>query len=352
MRSGINNTRVLNTRLILQKLLQCTLSEDKQISQGDLQKHIAVNTSTIQRICDELLEKKLISATSLHNKLKGRNPKSYSLAAQFGEFLVVTLGVDYFSIFTFDFSMNLLQKEHFGGLENSHKPNSFDGILQKLHQELATRITAKTLNCTIVLPGTTDNSNTTLLQSYPLHVENIPFAERFADLSVPIYVENNVNSLAIGFSQQKQFGKNFIVIAMGAGLGIGIISNNTIFKGQNGHAGDLGHLFYQETEERCYCGNSGCIELFLKSSSFHKMTKQNYFTAFARLLRNIQLSYDPVQLYLTGTSVDHITKHAELYHMALAKEHIGYAPICIETRELDFARGGGVLGFQKFLEEL
>ncbi len=347
MKAGINNTRVLNIRLILQKLLQRSLGKEHQISQSDLQKYVAVNTSTVQRICDELLEKKLIRASSFSNKLKGRNPKSYELNPSFGEFIVVTLGTNYFSLFTFDFSMNLLHEEHVNNLEKY----TFEEMLQQIYKFLTMRITAKTINCTILLPGTTDNSNTVLLQSYPLHVENITIGNMFKDLNTPFFIENNINGLAIGFAAKEEFGKNFIVIAMGEGVGIGIISNSAIFKGQNGHAGDLGHLFYKETQEYCYCGNSGCIELFLKDASFEKSTKEEYFTIFARFLRNMQLSYDPVKVYLTGSSVKHMETYPELYQSILEKEHI-ITPTHIETTELDFARGGGVLGFQKFFDTL
>ncbi len=86
------------------------------------------------------------------------------------------------------------------------------------------------------------------------------FAARY---DAPVWVDNDVNVLALG---ELRVGlaaghENVVVVKLGTGIGAGIISEGRLHRGAQGSAGDVGHI--QVTDDPavvCRCGNRGCLE--------------------------------------------------------------------------------------------
>jgi glucokinase-like ROK family protein len=87
--------------------------------------------------------------------------------------------------------------------------------------------------------------------------------ERFAKYHVPVWVDNDVNIMALG---ERRAGiarghDNVVFIKIGTGIGAGIIVKGKLHRGAQGCAGDVGHM--QVTDDPaviCRCGNVGCLE--------------------------------------------------------------------------------------------
>jgi glucokinase-like ROK family protein len=87
--------------------------------------------------------------------------------------------------------------------------------------------------------------------------------ERFAVYQVPVWVDNDVNLMALG---ERRAGiarghDNVVFVKIGTGIGSGIIVNGRLHRGAQGCAGDVGHM--QVTDDPgvvCRCGNIGCLE--------------------------------------------------------------------------------------------
>ena len=77
-----------------------------------------------------------------------------------------------------------------------------------------------------------------------------------------VAVDNDVNIMALG-EQRYGAGMNidhFIFVKVGTGIGAGIISNGRIHRGNDGSAGDIGHISVDKQGTNCRCGNRGCLE--------------------------------------------------------------------------------------------
>ena len=80
---------------------------------------------------------------------------------------------------------------------------------------------------------------------------------------VPVWVDNDVNVLALGeWRHGVAIGhSNVIFVKIGSGIGAGLISDGQLHRGTQGSAGDVGHV--QVTDDPsvvCRCGNTGCLE--------------------------------------------------------------------------------------------
>ncbi len=89
-----------------------------------------------------------------------------------------------------------------------------------------------------------------------------PLAER---IGIPVFVDNDVNCLAV---YEKLFGQgrayqHFLVVAIGRGVGLGIIANGDLYRGAFGGAGEFGHTAVTSEGRFCDCGNRGCLETYV-----------------------------------------------------------------------------------------
>ena len=89
---------------------------------------------------------------------------------------------------------------------------------------------------------------------------------------IPIVLTNDVNAMAIG---EKEFGgakkmNDFIVVALGTGLGSGIVVNGQLVYGHDGFAGELGHVKVIENGRDCGCGGKGCLEAYASATGLKR----------------------------------------------------------------------------------
>jgi glucokinase len=54
--------------------------------------------------------------------------------------------------------------------------------------------------------------------------------------------------------------RSFICVAVGTGIGGGLVVDDTLFLGSRGAAGEIGHVTVVPDGRRCNCGNQGCLE--------------------------------------------------------------------------------------------
>ncbi|HLO34927.1 MAG TPA: ROK family protein [Candidatus Deferrimicrobium sp.] len=94
--------------------------------------------------------------------------------------------------------------------------------------------------------------------------DGYPIRQRFAARhGAPVWVDNDVNVLALGEwrSGVAAGHDDVVVVKIGTGIGAGIISAGRIHRGAQGSAGDVGHIQVSDDPAVvCRCGNVGCLE--------------------------------------------------------------------------------------------
>jgi glucokinase len=94
----------------------------------------------------------------------------------------------------------------------------------------------------------------------------IPLAEMVVKkMNVPVQLTNDAKAAAIGemiFGGAKGM-KNFIEITIGTGLGSGVVANGELIYGNDGLAGELGHVNVVRNGRPCGCGRNGCLESYV-----------------------------------------------------------------------------------------
>ncbi len=79
-------------------------------------------------------------------------------------------------------------------------------------------------------------------------------------LGRPVFADNDVNLRALGEAAGGVDVADFLYVKLGSGIGCGIVSGGRLYRGNNGSAGDIGHIANSASTQRCLCGNTGCLE--------------------------------------------------------------------------------------------
>ena len=86
-------------------------------------------------------------------------------------------------------------------------------------------------------------------------------AERFG---LPAFVDNDVNALALSewtFGEARG-ARSLVLLALGTGLGGGIVLEGRLVRGAAGFGGELGHSPVKFDGRPCWCGGRGCLAVY------------------------------------------------------------------------------------------
>jgi predicted NBD/HSP70 family sugar kinase len=115
----------------------------------------------------------------------------------------------------------------------------------------------------LAVPGVVDPESGTMRRSPPLAWSEVPIGRRLRRaLGGQVWVDNDVNVLA---QDQALFGvgqtyRNFLVVTVGRGIGLGVVQDGSVYRGSRGGAAEFGHLPWFPYGAPCPCGRSGCLE--------------------------------------------------------------------------------------------
>lgn len=104
-----------------------------------------------------------------------------------------------------------------------------------------------------------DVQNVPELAGYPLAAE----LRRVSAL--PAFIDNDVNALALA---EWRFGagrgaRSLVLLALGTGVGSGIILDGRLVRGVAGYGGELGHVSINFDGRPCFCGGRGCLKAYV-----------------------------------------------------------------------------------------
>ena len=105
-----------------------------------------------------------------------------------------------------------------------------------------------------------------------------PTDEFTALTGIPCKVLNDANAAALG-EQRLGGGKGFesvLFVALGTGVGAGVVLDGKLRVGARGTAGELGHLCWDPTDTaaQCTCGHIGCLEQYCSATGIVRLAGQ------------------------------------------------------------------------------
>ena len=84
------------------------------------------------------------------------------------------------------------------------------------------------------------------------------------ETGLPAAMDNDVKVIALGegWMGAAKGEKNFVSLALGTGVGGGLIIDGKVYQGEHGVSARLGHVVVDPHGPLCMCGNRGCLEAY------------------------------------------------------------------------------------------
>ena len=142
------------------------------------------------------------------------------------------------------------------------------------------------------MAGLIDAEQGCCIDSWHMNWQNVEISRPLEDrLGISVFLDNDVNCLAI---YEKLFGHgqpyhHFLVVAIGRGVGLGIVINGDLYRGAFGGAGEFGHTAVTTEGRLCECGNHGCLETYISDSGIVKNYLEYVHSTTYSLERGIQV---------------------------------------------------------------
>jgi glucokinase len=118
----------------------------------------------------------------------------------------------------------------------------------------------------VAIPGQVDPRDGSVRMAVNLGITHLPLAALLeAEIGTPVVVEHDARAAALWLSEQVVGGPDegpasVAFLAIGTGISAGIVLDGALLRGENGFAGEVGHLVADPDGIACACGLCGCLE--------------------------------------------------------------------------------------------
>lgn len=239
-----------------------------------------------------MLEQGVLEPTGEHVSTGGRRAETLRLSRRLGVLLGAALGATGLEVGVMSPDLQLLA-HHSEPADVRDGPAAVLSRVRALMRELLAQCGAKPRDVIAIgigVPGPVDFATGQLVNP-PLMPEWDAYSIRDdlrADFTAPVYVDNDVNVMALGELWRMQRGlQNFLVIKVGTGIGCGIVCHGQVYRGANGSAGDVGHICVDPQGPRCHCGNVGCVETMAAGPAIARAATEAALAGQSALLRQM-----------------------------------------------------------------
>ncbi|MBE9583001.1 ROK family protein [Mucilaginibacter sp. JRF] len=235
----------------------------EQLSSAELSARIDKSIPLVTKAVNHLIEAGFVVEQGYAPSSGGRRPLMYSV--RHDRLHIVTVAMDQLStrIGIVDLLNNFVSPIEIISLKLKDNPKALNSLvgLINIHIENSNVDKEKIIGVGIGMPGFV-NVNEGINYTY-LDAGDKSLTEYLSDaVELPVYIDNDSSLIALS---ELKFGiaksiKDVMVINIGWGIGLGMIINGQIFRGENGFAGEFSHIPIAEEGALCACGKQGCLE--------------------------------------------------------------------------------------------
>lgn len=252
------------------KTVTIKLYFDGPLSRLDLSELTGLSPATVTNVMTELIEESIVQETGLVAASEGGRPRTLlAINPSYGYFAGVDLGETHIQIELFDLTLHNLGtlKQKVPQIDN--RPEDYASWvitgINKLIQQAG--IPPKNMiGVGIGVPGIVEQNGGVSIFSPNWSWQNVHFKEMLSDqLPFSICLDNGAKAMALA---ESRFGagrgiKDVAVLLIGTGIGAGIITEGSLYRGVTNSAGEWGHTKIVLEGRSCRCGSKGCLEAYV-----------------------------------------------------------------------------------------
>ena len=320
----LNTIRDINRQIVLNYV-----REREPISRAAIARETHLQRSTISAIVEDLTSEGLVEEVGEGESTGGRRPTMLRLRTKEAIAIGVAITPTCTTVATSDLAGRLIEQEEF--LTDADPKKTISNVIA-LVREFTRRNKGSIEGVGVSLPGLVDPATGNAIYIPYFQWRDVPVGELIsAAVGLPVVIDNDANAVALA---ELWFGRpevsdarDFIMVLVAEGVGTGIIFDGQVYRGQQGAAGEFGHMVIgRQAPVACSCGNFDCWEAFSSER--------------AALARYLALSGGA-----DTHSPDHSPDFRELVDRALAGEANAKAAVMETALSLGIGISNLVVGF-------
>jgi glucokinase len=311
------------------------------ISRSEIAHRLQISLPTVMRITNDLMDEKMVRPANQKQWTGGRKRDLVEFNGSQHLVVGVDLGGTKFFGAVADLTGKVLYETRFEHGQSSAE-ESFDVLCESLSRliEYACDTGLPVLGIAVGVPGITHPGTGVVTHAPSLGWDHFPLKARMAEkFSVPIVIENDVNLAVLG---EFWFGtepgeENVVLIAIGTGIGAGLVINGVVYTGAHQMAGEVGYLLPSR---------ANLNEKYPGFGAFEQIASGTGIAARARVLLDGQLTPDQLDA-ITAEDVFVAARYNAGWAKSILNETIDYvaqavASICLVVDPHVVLFGGGV----------
>lgn len=233
------------------------------LSSADLSILTEKNLQITSKAINELVNEGAVIAAGYANSTGGRCPQLFTLKDDLMYIVAVAMDQLKTRITLVDMKNNFFGETKELELVLSNKPTLVNELGKELNQFILDSGISKEkiAGIGIGMPGFVDAQKGLNYSFLKVNQGSIVTnLELMTEL--PVFIDNDSSLIAlaefkIGAAKGKQ---NVMVVNIGWGIGLGMILNKNLYRGNDGFAGELSHIPLFTNNKICSCGKMGCLE--------------------------------------------------------------------------------------------
>ena len=255
--------RQVNYQVILRKLyLNGPMSRLELSSQTDL------SPSTVTNVTSEMFEDGVLVEQGMEESLGGRPRTILDINPDYGYLVGIDLGETHVQLELFDLTRHKLATFREPISPGKDSPARYIQIIsENIHKLVASGgiQREKILGVGIGVPGVVEHNGQVSVAAPMWDWKSVRLLEMLEEsLNLPVYIDNGAKAMALA---ESWFGagrgvQDMVVILVGTGIGAGVITKGTLYRGATNSAGEWGHTKIELNGRACRCGSQGCLEAY------------------------------------------------------------------------------------------
>lgn len=250
------------------------IKKNRVITKTEIAHQTKLTTVTVSTLVDGLVRKNIVIEEGYGNSIGGRKPVLYRFNNAAYNIIGINMKLNMITVDLFDMGANKVFNGaviHFK--EDQSVENTISVIVRNIHKMIADLKLEphNIIGIGITLPGRIDYERG--LVCHLTNVRNwvnIPLKSIIeSETGIPAYIERDTNShLAylkwLDITENRQ---NVVYCTIGEGIGSAVLIDGSVYHGEHGLAGEIGHTTLDPEGPHCNCGNNGCVEVFTSNKA-------------------------------------------------------------------------------------
>jgi len=377
----INHSKIKETN---RKKIIALLLKKNEITKLDISRILDISITTVSTNITELKSEGIVEDVRSLESTGGRKAIAIKLNENCRYSIGVALTPNHIKISLVNIKKNVIES-----MRVRHNNDGIENIINLLNENIDLLMkkynlcSANLLGVGISLPGTVDFKEGIIKYSYLLGAKDFNLKEKFEYLDIPVYVDNEANlSAYYEFLNKRDILRNLLYVSITEGLGLGIIINGKIYRGDNNSSGELGHTKIAIDGKKCKCGARGCLEAYTSMNSlidnyneanssnisdideFEERYNQNdkdahdvlndYLKTLSLGLSNLVMIFDPSSIVIGGDINNLLNDKIDMLKKDVYKDNLftneNNCSISIASFKESYLLGAAMMPIEEFLE--